>query len=219
MAPADDAEPRLIDVRQRLQIIDRAHDVVDLVAAVVDRLIERFAVAGAPAIIGRDDHVPAVHRFLDEREHRLRLVAVDATVHPDERRVPLRPAPLQRLEDVGRDVQIADAAAVFHLLEIDDAVARCCESRVGPGLRVDLGLVVWLRVIVGIVADVEPLRAFRVHRNGRGSLPAALRLRCSLRRRRRLLRLTGCRKRAQQEHGSNQDALSSHEDLTRALKR
>ena len=42
---------------------------------------------------------------------------MDASVHPDERRVSLRAAFLQRLEQVRRNVEIADAAAIGDLLE------------------------------------------------------------------------------------------------------
>ena len=102
----------------------RRHHVVDLLAAVVDRLVVRLAVAGAAAVVGGDDHVAARDRLLHEREHGDAPVAVHAAVHPDHRRVALRPALLERLEQVGRDVHVADAAAVLHHREVDDALAE-----------------------------------------------------------------------------------------------
>src|SRR5439155_9862007 len=51
MAPAHDAEAIGVDVRERLEVVDRREHVVELLAAVVDRAVKRRAVARAAAII------------------------------------------------------------------------------------------------------------------------------------------------------------------------
>src|SRR5690606_10642801 len=143
VAPAHDADALVVHVRQRSQVVHRAHDVVDLVAAVVDGHIVRFAIPGAPPVLGADDDVAPFHGLPDEREHGDVPVPVDAAVHPDHGGVSARPSPVQRLEEIGGDVHVADAAAVGDLLEIHDATAAF------GVLRVDLRL---CRVICAVIA-------------------------------------------------------------------
>ena len=56
--------------------------------------------------------VAARDGFLHERPHGDVPVAVHAAVDPDHRRVTLRAALLERLEEIGGDVEVADAAAI-----------------------------------------------------------------------------------------------------------
>ena len=87
VAPAHDAELRVVDVRQRREIVDGRQHVVDFLSAVVDLPIPLVAVAGAAAIVRREDHVAALHRLDDERIETRVPVAVHAAVHPHERGV------------------------------------------------------------------------------------------------------------------------------------
>ena len=64
-------------------------------------------------------------------------MAADVLVHPDERRVSFRGAGLQRLEDEGRHVEIAGAAAVGDLLDLHEAGARGAPRLVGLGLLLE----------------------------------------------------------------------------------
>src|SRR4029078_10285080 len=71
---------------------------------------------------------------------------------------------LQRLEQIRGNVEIADAAAVGNLLEVDDAFGELRVALVDLLLFVDVALEVRAaRVILRIGADVEPPRAFRIH--------------------------------------------------------
>jgi hypothetical protein len=156
VAPAHHTEPLLVDVGQRLEVLDGAHRVVDLVAPIVDRVVELLAVAGAPAILGTDDHVAALDRFLHEGEHADAPVAVDAAVHPDHRGMAGRTALVQRLEHVRGYFHVADAAPVRDLLEVHHALAGLGISRLGVLAIIDVAFeVVVDRVILGAVADVE----------------------------------------------------------------
>ena len=165
MAPAHDPDPLGIDVRQlRFQIVDGAHHIVHFVSAVIDCFVERLAKSRAAAILGRDDHVAAFDCFLDERKIERIHIAVDAAVHPDHGGMAARPALGQRLEQIGRDVEVADAASVRHLLKIDHAFRGFGKSRIGLFLLLDVALeIVTEREIVGLVADVELLGALRIH--------------------------------------------------------
>ena len=149
-------EPVLVDVRQRLQVVDGAHRVVNLVAAVVDRVVMGFAVARAAAVLGADDDVAAFDGLLDEREHVCAPVAVHTAVDPDHRGVALRAALLQRLEEIGRNIHVADAAAVGHLAEVHHAAAGVGVPRVDRRLGVDVALEVVPTSVIGwILTDIE----------------------------------------------------------------
>ena len=91
VAPADDAEPLEVDVRQvTAHVVDRGKAVVHLVAAVVDGVMVRPAVARAAAVLRGQDDVAPSHRFPDEREVGGTEVAVHAAVDPDQRGVGAR---------------------------------------------------------------------------------------------------------------------------------
>ena len=198
-------EAILIDVRQRLQELDGAHRVVDLVAAVIDRVVMGFAVARAAAVVGADDDVAAFDGVLDERKHVHAPIAMHAAVDPDHRRVSFRAALLERLKEIRRDVHVAGAAAVRHLLEVHDALAGLRVPRFSRDPTVDVALeVVSARVIGGILADIELARAIRIHRRLRTGA-AGVR---GLRRRRRLSLLLRRRRSGRDEderccHGRN----------------
>src|SRR5206468_10656276 len=75
----------------------------------------------------------------------------------------LRSTLIERLKQIGRNVEIADAAAVGDLLEIHDAARRCGEPLIDFLFLLDILLEVAAeRVVVGIVADVELPGALRV---------------------------------------------------------
>ena len=124
---------------------------------------------------------------------------------PDHGRMSLRPALLQRLEQVGRDVHVADAAAVADLLEIHDALAGLRITGVCLGLVLDVALIIRRRVIFRILADVELLGALGIHHHlGPRPLPAS--------RRRCLLLLTGrrCLLRLAREVGHRKDRYAQN---------
>ena len=137
-------------------VLDGAQRIVDLVAAVVDRVVMRLAVTRAAAVVRADDDVAAFDSVPDEREHVDAPVAVHAAVDPDHRRVTFRAALLERLKEIRRDVHVTDTAAVSHLLEVHHALAglRVPRFRREPFVRVPLE-VVSARVIGGVFADVE----------------------------------------------------------------
>ena len=130
----------------RREHADGGHDVADLPAAVVDRVVERPAVAGAATIFRRDDDVPFARRVADERNVILAQVAADALVNPDKRGVCFRPAQMERLEDKRGNVQIARLASVGDLLHLHDALARGAPRHVRVGLLPHQILGVRLRV-------------------------------------------------------------------------
>ena len=135
MAPTDDADARGIDVRIPCrQHADRGHDVVDLAATVVDRVVEHLAVADAAAIFRRNHDVAFARCLADERNVILAQVTANALVHPDKRGVALRPAQPERLEYERGNVEIARLAAVGDLLHLHEAFARGAPRPVGVGL-------------------------------------------------------------------------------------
>jgi len=139
VAPADNRDAGRVDLRVlRLQHIRRSHHVVDFRAAVVDGVVEGLAVADAAAILGRDDDVTLRRRFADVRNVVLVEMSTDVLVNPQERRVPLRAAQLQRLEDERRDVDVTHLAAVGDLLHLHEAVAGGAPCLVGVGLLLQL---------------------------------------------------------------------------------
>src|SRR5205823_12378079 len=87
VAPTHDPDAIGVDVRERLEVVDAGQHVIQLLAAVVDRVVEGGAVPGAATIVGRHDDVATLDRFLHEWQHRLRPIAVHAAVHPHHRRV------------------------------------------------------------------------------------------------------------------------------------
>jgi hypothetical protein len=132
---------RRVDLRiPVLQHLERGHDVVDLGAAVIDRVIERLAVADAAAILRRDHDIALRCRLPDVRNVVLVEMTADVLVHPDERRMTLRAAKIQRLEDERRNVEVADAAPVADLRHLHDAVAGPAPCLVGLGLPLDLAV-------------------------------------------------------------------------------
>ena len=190
MAPAHDAQPLCVDVRQRLQVLDRAHRVVHFVAAVVDGVVVPLPVTGAAAILGADDDVAAVHRLPDEREHVNAPVAVDAAVHPDHRRMTAGPAFLQRLKQVGGNVHVADRAAIRHLREVHHATAGFGVARLRLRPLANVRFEVVVDGVVGrLIADVEPSSTFFVDLHGRAA--PGRRRRCGRRLIRRGRRLPG----------------------------
>jgi hypothetical protein len=85
-------------------------------------------------------------------------------VYPDQRRVPSPPTLLQGLKQVRRHVEVADAAAVLDLREIGDPFGDFGVAAIGVGFGLDLPFEVDAgAVILRIVADVQPARAFRIH--------------------------------------------------------
>src|SRR5918996_6045897 len=108
--------------------------------AVVDLVVKLAPVAGAPAILRRDDDVTALHRLTHEREVILAPTAVDATVHPHHCGVATRAALRQRLEQIGRDLQIAHAALVLDLLKIHHTATPRAVDAVSACLRRDVAL-------------------------------------------------------------------------------
>jgi hypothetical protein len=167
MAPSHHSEPLRIDVRQRLEVLDRAQRVVDLVSAVVDGRVMLLTVTRAAAIFGADDHVSALDRLFHEGEHVDPPVAVHAAMHPDHCGMAGRSALLERLEQVCRNVHVADAAPVGDFPELDDALA--CLAVAGLGLLPlpDVGLEVVIDgVILGAIADIEAAGSFFLHADG-----------------------------------------------------
>ena len=100
-------------------------------AAVVDRVVERLAVADAAAILRRDDDVALGGRFADVRNVVLVEMAADVLVHPDERRVPLWRRAASAAGRRSRDVHVARLAAVGDLLHLHEAVAGGAPRLVG----------------------------------------------------------------------------------------
>src|ERR1017187_5965754 len=195
MTPAHDAEPVGVHVGKRLEVIDGRRDVIEFLAAVVDRHVVRVAVPGAPAVVRRDDDVAALHGLLHEREHRLIPVAMHASVHPDHRGVALRPAVLHGCEEVCRDHHAVGAALVGDLLEIYDSLEPGGIDAVGLLLQHLRSPEIGFRKVFRFGADVELPCAGAVE----GALEAATStratsasasspLRCRRRRRRRVLR-------------------------------
>src|SRR4029453_18450234 len=105
VTPPHDPEALIVDMTQRFQVLNRAHYVVDFMAAVVDRVVVLFAEASATAILRTDDDVAALDRITHERKHVQPPVAVDATMHPDHCRVTFGAALDKRLEQVGGNIQ------------------------------------------------------------------------------------------------------------------
>ena len=129
----------------------------------------------AAAIFGTDDDVAAFDGVSHERKHAEGPVAVNATVHPDHRRMALGAALHERLEQIGGNIHVADAAAVADFLEVHHTFAgfRVAPVRFGLGLDVALEVVAGC-VIVRIRADVELTRARLVDLNGRTGRTVAL---------------------------------------------
>ena len=155
VAPPHDPNSLRIDVRQRVQILNGCQHVVDLLAAVVDRIVVRGAVTRAATIVGRNDDVTALHRLLHERQHRLRPIAMHATVHPHHCRVPARSALGERCEEIAGNLHPVGAALVCDLLELVRAARTRCQDAVGPRFLGDLSREVGLRLILGAIADVQ----------------------------------------------------------------
>ena len=167
VAPAHDAEPVGVHVRQRLQVVHRRDRVVDLVAAVVDRLVVRLAVARAAAVVGRDDHVAALRRPPCTNGN---MVMPQLPCTPPCTQIiaawPFGPRFCERLEEIGRDVQVPDAAAVGDLLEVDDALAQLRVPRFGLRPARRWRLVVGADRLVGRIGrHVESPGPLRVHRD------------------------------------------------------
>ena len=112
MAPADDADPRGIDLRvPRLQDVAGRDRIVHLGAAVVDGVVMRLPVADAAAVLRGDDDVAFGRRFTDVGNVVLVEAPANVFVNPDERRVAPRAPHPQRLEHERGDFEIVRAAA------------------------------------------------------------------------------------------------------------
>src|SRR3990172_507226 len=104
VAPAHDAEAVGIHIRKCLEVVYRGGDVVKLLPAVVNQVMEGLAVSGAAAVIRSNDHVAALHRFPHKGEHGGSPVAVHAAMDPDHRGVTLGAALGERRKQVGRNL-------------------------------------------------------------------------------------------------------------------
>src|SRR5688500_15033908 len=116
-------------------------------------------VAGASAILWRDDDVTALDRFLDEGKHAGAPAPVYAAVHPDHRRVSAGAALHERLKEVRGDVHVADAAAVRDLLEIHHALTARAVDAVGARLLGHVTREVACRMVLPLATDVQRLGA------------------------------------------------------------
>jgi hypothetical protein len=117
------------------EVVARRHHVVDLAPAVVDGGVEPLAVAGAPAVLGRDHHVPAPHEVAHLREVHQPEARVHAAVHEQDRRA--RGGRVARGEQVGGDRQPV-GGRVRHLAHHRHPAERVLERRVDEALLLDL---------------------------------------------------------------------------------
>jgi len=91
VTPAHDADAATDrPARISLQHIGCRHDIVDLGAAVIDRVVEGLAVADAAALFRRDDDVASA-ALRGCRECSAVQVTADVFVHPDDGRMSLAP--------------------------------------------------------------------------------------------------------------------------------
>ena len=152
-----------VDVRQGLEVVHGAQRVVDLVAAVVDRVVVGLAITGTAAILGTDDDVTPLDSVSDEGKHVDSPVTMHAAVNPHHGRMSAWPAQVQRLKKISRDIHAADAAAIRDFLEVQHALAGLRIAGIGSGFLRDIALeVVSGRVVSRIVADVELSRPSQV---------------------------------------------------------
>src|SRR5688572_33279212 len=90
----------------------------------------RLAVPDAAAVLGSDDHVAAIDGLLDERKEADAPSAMDAAMDPHHRRVAFSTTKVERLEQVGRNIESAGAAAVRNLPVVDAALADFLVARI-----------------------------------------------------------------------------------------
>src|SRR6185312_12664576 len=117
VAPADDADALAVDFGiLPPQHVDRRDHVVDLGAAVVDRVVVLLAVADAAAVFRRDDYIAARHGVADIWNVVFVQVPADVFVHPHERRTASARRAGERTEDERRHVEAVGGAAIGDLL-------------------------------------------------------------------------------------------------------
>ena len=104
VAPAHDADALRVDVVVVLQHpLPAGEHVLDLQPAVVDQLPELLAVAGAAAVLRRDDRVALLEQLAQDVDVVAVDVAVNAAVDEDDQRQLLSGEVLLGQEGVGRD--------------------------------------------------------------------------------------------------------------------
>src|SRR5262249_57495827 len=116
-APPDEPHPPATPLRiPGPQPPARRRHIVDFAAAVIDGVVERAAVADAPAILRSDDNVAPGNRFADIRNVVLVQMTADVFVHPHQRRTAARRRRPEREKHECGYVEVAGPAAVANLL-------------------------------------------------------------------------------------------------------